>query len=164
MHIKTSTALLIGAVLLTGAGFLLFTGGTSTDGSRNGIVESAAVLSADRPLHDFGKIDIFSGTVTTEFLLTNEGADDITITGGTTTCGCTEGELGGMRFGMHEELAQPFVIPAGGTVPLSVIFDPLAHGPSGVGLAQRSVFLKTDSSATPELEVQIQALVTNIEQ
>ena len=161
---KTNTTLLIiiGAVVI-GGGILLFSGnGDQT--AETVPVASASTLAVDRQLHDFGEIDIFSGVVTTEFALTNEGSDDIVVKEGTTSCGCTNAELGGISFGMHEAMNKEFVIPAGETKDLTVIYDPLAHGPSGTGLAQRSVFLKTNSSVTPELEVRIKAMVTKSDQ
>lgn len=161
---KTNITLLIviGAVVI-GGGILLFSGDND---KKTEIVEvaSASTLSVDRQLHDFGEIDIFSGVVTTEFALTNGGPDDIVVKEGTTSCGCTDAEIGGISFGMHEKMSKEFVIPAGETKDLTVIYDPLAHGPSGTGLAQRSVFLKTNSSATPELEVRIKAMVVKNEQ
>jgi len=124
------------------------------------IVQSSSTLSSAEKIFDFGEIDIYGGTVETEFPLTNEGSDDIIITSGTTSCGCTDGEIGGISFGMHEKMSEKFTIPAGETKNLKVIYDPMAHGPSGVGLAQRSVFLKTNSTVTPELEVRIKTMVT----
>ena len=124
-------------------------------------VKSSSALSADSILYDFGEIDIYGGKVTTEFLLTNEGDEDIVITGGTTSCGCTEAEIAGIGISMHENMSEDFTIPAGESSTLTVVYDPLAHGPSGVGLAQRSVFLETNSSATPVLEVRIKALVVD---
>jgi len=161
---KTNIALIIviGAIVI-GGGIMIFSG------NNNQTVEiqetiSSSVLAVDRELHDFGEIDIFNGVVTTTFALTNEGTDDIMVTEGTTSCGCTDGEIGGISFGMHEKMSKEFVIPAGETKDLTVIYDPLAHGPSGTGLAQRSVFLKTNSSATPELEVRIKAMVVKSDQ
>jgi len=161
---KTNTALLIviGAVVI-GGGILLFSGDSEQKAE---IVEvaNASTLSVDKQIHDFGEIDIFDGVVTTEFALTNEGPDDIVVKEGTTSCGCTNAELGGISFGMHEEMNKEFVIPSGETRDLTVVYDPLAHGPSGTGLAQRSVFIKTNSTVTPELEVRIKAMVVKNEQ
>jgi len=161
---KTNIALIIviGAVVI-GGGIMLF---SSDDNKTTEVQEvvSSSVLSVDREIHDFGEIDIFSGVVTTTFALINEGPDDIIISEGTTSCGCTDAELGGISFGMHEEMSKEFIISVGETKDLTVIYDPLAHGPSGTGLAQRSVFLKTNSSATPELEVRIKAMVVKNEQ
>jgi len=160
---KTNTALIIIILaILVGGGALLFSD-NSDQSSETKVAISSSILTADRELHDFGEIDIFSGVVTTEFVLTNSGSDDITINEGTTSCGCTNAEIGGISFGMHEEMSKEFVIPAGETKNLTVIYDPLAHGPSGTGLAQRSVFIKTNSSITPELEVRIKAMVTKEE-
>ncbi len=124
---------------------------------------TTSALVADRGLHDFGEVDIFGGKVTTEFALTNNGTEDITIIAGTTSCGCTDAEIGGINFGMHERMKDNFTIPAETTENLTVIYDPLAHGPDATGLNQRSVFLKTNSELTPELEVQIKVLVTKSE-
>jgi len=161
---KTNTILIIIiAAVVIGGGIVLFSG----DNNRTTEVEqtmSASALISDRQLHDFGEIGIFSGVVTTTFALTNEGAEDITVSEGTTSCGCTNAELGGISFGMHEKMSKEFVVPAGETKDLTVIYDPLAHGPSGTGLAQRSVFLKTNSSVTPDLEVRIKAMVTKNDQ
>jgi len=157
---KTNTALIIViAAVLIGGGIILFSDGDKQTVEVQETV-STSVLSADREIHDFGEIDIFSGLVTTTFALTNEGSEPITVKEGTTSCGCTNAELEGISFGMHEKMNKEFVIPAGETKDLIVLYDPLAHGPSGTGLAQRSVFLKTNSSVTPELEVRIKAMVT----
>lgn len=161
---KTNTALIIIIVaVVIGGGILLFSGDNAQD-TKVVEVASASTLSVDRQLHDFGEIDIFSGVVTTTFALTNEGAEDIVVSEGTTSCGCTNAELGGISFGMHQKMSKEFVVPAGETKDLTVIYDPLAHGPNGTGLAQRSVFLKTNSSVTPELEVRIKAMVTKSDQ
>ena len=161
---KTNTALLIiiGAVVI-GGGILLFSGDDNKT-EETVMVESTSTLSVDKELHDFGEIDIFGGKVTTQFALTNDGPDDVVVKEGTTSCGCTNAELGGISFGMHEAMNKEFVISAGETKDLTVVYDPLAHGPSGTGLAQRSVFVKTNSSVTPELEVRIKAMVVKNEQ
>lgn len=157
---KTNIAILIViGLVIVGGGIWAF----SEDGNNQEKIEqvqSSSVLVSDREMHDFGDIDIMGGNVETEFALTNTGTDDVVITGGTTSCGCTNGEIGGISFGMHTKMKDEFTIPAGETKNLTVIYDPLAHGPSGVGLAQRSVFLKTNSTETPELEVRIKAMVT----
>lgn len=150
---KISYILIILVVVLVGGSFLFFPNEQK--------VESSSVLSIDTILYDFGEIDIYGGNVTTKFLLTNEGTEDIIIIDGTTSCGCTTAEIEGISFGMHEKMDEDFVIPAGQSISMTVIYDPLAHGPSGVGLVQRSVFLKTNSKETPKLEVRIKAFVVN---
>ncbi|MCB9326405.1 MAG: DUF1573 domain-containing protein [Lewinellaceae bacterium] len=129
--------------------------------SQSNKVEAVATsaLVADKELFDFGEIDIFGGKVTTQFSLTNNGSEDITILAGTTSCACTDADIGGITFGMHERMKDTLVVPAGGTENMNVIYDPLAHGPDATGLIQRSVFLKTNSDMTPEVEVRIKAMV-----
>jgi hypothetical protein len=149
--------LILSVAVLIGGGLVVFSGNQEKIEK----VQSLSTLSSNKEIYDFGEIDIFGGTVETEFALTNEGSEDVVITSGTTSCGCTNAEIGGIAFGMHQNMSREFTIPAGETKNLKVIYDPMAHGPSGVGLAQRSVFLETNSSATPELEVRIKAMVTN---
>lgn len=157
---KTNRALIIVIVaIVIGGGIMAFSGDNSQD-TKVVDVASASTLSTDRQIHDFGEIDIFSGVVTTTFVLTNEGTEDIIVSEGTTSCGCTNAELEGVGFGMHEKMNKDVIVPAGEKRDLTVIYNPLAHGPNGTGLAQRSVFLKTNSSVTPELEVRIKAMVT----
>ena len=50
-------------------------------------------------------------------------------------------------------------VPAGESVKVEVIYDPALHGPSGVGLAQRSVYIETNSKVAPRLELKFQAMV-----
>jgi len=159
MKINATLVIVIAAILIAG-GLLIFSG-DSGQTDKVEMTRSHSALTADRELHDFGELDIFGGVVTTGFVLANGGPDDITVFDGTTSCGCTSAEIGGVSFGMHEEMSTSVVIPAGETRELTVIYDPLAHGPSGVGLAQRSVFLKTNSGVTSELEVRIKAMVVN---
>jgi len=130
----------------------------SGQSNKEEVVNNSALVS-DRELHDFGEIDIFDGKVSAEFVLTNNGAEDITILAGTTSCGCTDGEIAGISFGMHEKMKKELIIPAGASENLTVTYDPLAHGTDAVGLIQRSVFLKTNSELTPELEVRIKTFV-----
>jgi len=160
---KTNTALIIVIAILLVGGIVLFSSGGDSKTNQVEKVESASALTADRDMHDFGEIDIFSGKVTTNFTLTNSGPDEITIVAGTTSCACTDASIGGISFGMHEVMKDDLTILAGGTEDLTVIYDPLAHGPSGTGLVQRSVYLKTNSTVTPELEVRIKAMVTKDE-
>ena len=155
---KNSIILVIVVLGIIGALFLFGASGGTTN---QNVAESTSALSAEVDFYDFGEVPIFGGTVSTSFVLKNGGTEDVIVQSGTTSCGCTTAEIDGVGFGMHEDMVRPVVVPAGGEVELSVIYDPLAHGPSGVGLAQRSVFLKTNSRVTPEVEVRIKALVTN---
>lgn len=117
--------------------------------------QTASLISVDKSFYDFGDIDIFGGKVSADFLLKNEGNEDVKIVSGITSCACTEGQIGDMKFGMHGQTGGKVIIPAGGQEKLTAIFDPLAHGPDGVGKITRQLMLKTNSTETPEIEVRL---------
>ena len=48
------------------------------------------VVSFDRTVHDFGKVDIRDGAVSCTFEVTNTGTDVLNIFAVVTTCGCTK--------------------------------------------------------------------------
>ena len=120
-------------------------------------VESEIVVTEG--IYDFGAIDIFDGKVETDFTLTNKGIEDVIILAGTTSCGCTEGSIDGIGFGMHEQMSKSTIIKAGDSKNVTAIYDPLAHGPEGTGTVTRQLFLKTNSEITPEIELRISANV-----
>ena len=127
-------------------------------------------LIAEDAFYDFGTIAIGGGLAETEYTLINEGEDIITIGKVYTSCMCTtalltdsEGLEKGI-FGMpgHGGIlsrADSEILP-GESVVLKAIYDPMAHGPSGTGLIQRSIFIETDSNETPEIELRLKAMVT----
>ncbi|PIR88808.1 MAG: hypothetical protein COU09_00310 [Candidatus Harrisonbacteria bacterium CG10_big_fil_rev_8_21_14_0_10_44_23] len=156
MKSNTLTAIVVAVVLIGGAYFLV--NGSSSTGD---VAKSASAISLDREIHDFGEIDIYGGLVTTDFTLTNEGSEDVVITAATTSCACTSGEIDGALFGMHDQISGDIVVPAGESKTLKAIYDPLAHGPSGVGLVNRILYLQTNSEVTPTVEARIRALVVN---
>jgi len=114
-------------------------------------VDSAIIVAEDS--YDFGDIDIFGGKVETKYALKNTGEEDVEIISAVTSCMCTEGEIGGLTFGMHSSSGGSEIIPAGGEMVLTAIFDPIAHGPEGTGPIKRQLFIETNSSATPHIEV-----------
>lgn len=124
--------------------------------SNKGTENIERVTAAIQPMSDsfdFGDIDIFGGKVETTYTLENTGAEDVSIVSAQTSCMCTEGEIDGLRFGMHERSGGVVVIPAGESKILTAIFDPLAHGPDGTGPITRELLLKTNSETTPEVTV-----------
>ena len=157
MNNKYIIGILILAGLLAAALFLAPT--PSGDDKTPQKKEVASVVTATPASYDFGDIDIFGGKVTTSYTLKNTGEEDVTILSGVTSCMCTEGEIENLRFGMHESSGTTIVIPAGGEKTLRATFDPLAHGPEGVGAIKRDVTLKTNSTETPQIKVVFSANV-----
>lgn len=125
---------------------------------------SGAKITVLEQSYDFGDIDIFDGKVDTTYTLKNEGAEDVTITQAATSCMCTEGEIAGLIFGMHGSDVKSVVIPAGGEEKVKATYDPLAHGPNGVGPITRTLTLKTNSNVTPQIELRISANVVKDEE
>ncbi|HEC32951.1 MAG TPA: DUF1573 domain-containing protein [Candidatus Kaiserbacteria bacterium] len=124
------------------------------------ISKVSSLISVSEPTYNFGDIDIFSGKVNTTYTLKNEGNEDVSIVSAVTSCVCTEGKIDDLEFGMHKSTGKVVVIPAGGEKVLTATYDPLAHGPNGVGKVKRELYLKTNSTVTPEIKVAFFANVT----
>lgn len=163
---KTLTIVIVIAVLAIGAIVLLNLVSQKTNQQAN-----VASLVASEPFFDFGEIPLTGGLVETEYELTNTGDESLTIGKVYTSCMCTTAsiiESNGNekgKFGMSGHRGQlthaDSIVAPGESIIVNVVFDPAAHGPSGVGLAQRSIYLETDSKATPKVELRFQALVKN---
>ncbi|MEK7589867.1 MAG: DUF1573 domain-containing protein [Patescibacteria group bacterium] len=116
-----------------------------------------SVITVDKESYDFGEVDIFGGKVETTYIIKNEGEQDVKITSAITSCMCTEGKIGKMKFKMHSATGGYTIIPAGGQETLTAIYDPLAHGPDGTGKITRELTIKTNSITTPEITVKLSA-------
>jgi len=153
--------IVIGVALL---GYSMITSGQNTDTTKAVVSEtSGAKIAVVEQPYDFGDIDIFAGKVDTTYTLKNEGTEDVIITKAETSCMCTEGIIAGLTFGMHGSEVESVVIPAGGEEKVKAIYDPLAHGPNGVGPVTRVLMLETNSIVTPKIELRLSANVVKNE-
>lgn len=146
---------ILGIIGILVIGILFFIANTQSDKKAEENKQVASFISVDKLSYDFGDIDIFGGKVSADFLLKNEGNEDVEIISGITSCACTEGKIGDMKFGMHGQTGGRVVIPASGQEKLTAVFDPLAHGQDGTGKITRQLMLKTNSTETPEIEVRL---------
>lgn len=128
-------------------------------------VQPGALVSA-RPNFDFGTISMAAGNVSTTYRIKNEGAAPLTLDRIYTSCMCTNATLitaSGRKqgpFGMpgHGPLKSVSAQLAPGEVALlEVVFDPAAHGPSGVGRIERIVTV--NAKGTTPLELGMVAMV-----
>lgn len=156
-------------VLVATVGGLLYTaknnGANTADSSF-----SSSTLSAPESFYDFGAISMAKGNVSRVFSMRNEGEEPLRISKVYTSCMCTTASLideaGARRgyFGMPGHgggsSAANVTLKPGETIKVETIFDPAAHGPSGVGLAQRSVYVETNSRTQPKVELSFSANVT----
>jgi hypothetical protein len=147
----------LGVVGIIIIAFLVFAVNTSNERKIEKNKQVASVVTVDKESYNFGEIDIFGGKVETTYILKNEGEQDVMIKSAITSCMCTEGEIGGMKFGMHSATGGYVTIPAGGQEILTAIYDPLAHGPNGTGKITRELILTTNSTETPEITVRLSA-------
>lgn len=128
--------------------------------------EKQFALSEDS--YDFGTISMKNGMVAKSFTVTNTSNEEAILKSLTTSCMCTNAYI----VGKDGKKRGPFGMPGhGGTVPkvneqisalesreIEVVYNPNAHGPAGVGMINRMVFLESESGEI--LELKIKANVT----
>lgn len=95
---------------------------------------------------DFGEIPN-TGPVSQTFQVRNMGQGPLTITGVSTSCGCTTARVDKERLGPGE------------TANLTVTYDPQAHG-GQTGRFMRVVYVRSDDPETPEASLTIRVTVT----
>ena len=119
-------------------------------------------LTAEEKLYDFGNIGINNGDVEKIFKITNPSKNDINLKNIYTSCMCTtayleilKGEKGPFGMAGHGGAMQRVneIIKAGESRNLRVVYDPMAHGPSGVGMVDRFIYLEDDFGNILELEI-----------
>ncbi len=156
MNKKTATLL----VVIVFFAALLMLRGRGGSGSKDKDIANASSVSITEaafgnkiPQFDFGMVSMANGKVAHDFALVNNFGSDITITQAVTSCMCTEAvirmadgnELG--PFGMPGMGFTPTInapVKSGEKITVRAVFDPAAHGPSGIGPTERAIMLTTD--------------------
>jgi len=119
-------------------------------------------LIAEEVFYDFGKISMKDGNVSKRFKVTNNSGEDINVPNLTTSCMCTaayfirpdgskNGPFGMPGMGFVPKLNE--TIKKGQSAEIEVVYDPNAHGPAGVGMIDRFVFLEDASGNKIQLEI-----------
>jgi len=125
------------------------------------------ILVVDETFYDFGTISMKNGNVSKIFQVVNSGSEDIKLPSLATSCMCTKAyfiEPNGNKKGPFGMPGMGFVpklnavIKAGQSANIEVVYDPNAHGPAGVGVIDRFVYLTDASENTFQFE--IKAVVT----
>ncbi len=134
----------------------------STSGNFH-LARKGDVLTTEEKLYDFGTISMKNGNVSKVFKITNAGSGEVEISKLTTSCMCTTAYLirpDGTRkgpFGMpgHGSSVPRLneTIRAGESRDIEVVYDPNAHGPAGVGMVDRFVFLEDSNGEVLQLEI-----------
>lgn len=119
----------------------------------------AGALTVDERFFDFGEISMVNGKVKHNFKVKNLSANPVSVEKIYTSCMCTSGTLilKDKRFG-------PFGMPGHSATPkvsqilnpseeavIEAEFDPSAHGPAGVGVIQRAIYIETENGGKIEL-------------
>ena len=110
-----------------------------------GLIGGVPQFSVSPQGYDFGRIGP-DEPVTTNFTVSNSGSAPLKIDSVTTSCGCTTAQLSGQT------------VAPGATVDLDVTFDPQAHN-GATGKFVRYVYLRTNDSDQPEVEVKLEVEV-----
>ncbi|MEX0877715.1 MAG: DUF1573 domain-containing protein [Candidatus Spechtbacterales bacterium] len=168
MKNTTRNLLIFSGVVVFVAG-LFWLASTSEESDSKAVEYSQGSLAGSGQSFNFGTIDMQDGDVVHEFEIKNESVEPVLITKAYTSCMCTvayiydaEGKEYG-AFGMlgHGRLpALNATVEPGETVIVKAVFDPAAHGPSGVGLADRVIYIETNSAQSPKMELSFRAMVT----
>ncbi len=162
---KGIDSFLIGIVVVT----VLILGGAVYFGTKMG---ATTQVSADTQVetqigetkYDWGTIDINGGIVSKSFTIENSGTTPLKLYDVKTSCMCTTAQLktasnSSKKFGMHEKNRSVFEVAPGESAEVLVEFDPLFHGPSGVGPISRTVTMNTNDASRPTLSFQLSANV-----
>jgi len=169
---KKIASYLISILFIGGFALLLATNwDKGQNGKANNTAYSAGVLSAESKNFNFGTISMKDGNVSHRFEVVNNGKETIQILKAYTSCMCTTAfikDASGNNYGpigMPGHGGAPWAdevnILPGETAIIEAIFDPAAHGPAGVGYAQRTIYLETNSSKSPRLDLSFTATVSN---
>lgn len=156
-------AIIILTLLILG-GIFIFGEGTSS-GQNNQSGKSSQLQTSEK-IYDFGTISMAKGNVEKKFKITNPTDKDIFVKTVTTSCMCTTAyiENDGSEKGPFKMPSMGYVPPANETIKahksidIKVVYDPNAHGPAGVGIIDRFVYLK--DAAGGQMQLEIKANVT----
>jgi hypothetical protein len=165
MNLKNSLIIFGIAAGISLLAFLLSgTGGTTAVAEA-----SSGRLVAEASMHDFGTIEMTDGDVMKDYKVRNAGTEPVTITMVYTSCMCTTANVVDASGRTYRGYGMPghgpvskadITVAPGETAIVEAVFDPAAHGPSGIGLADRTIYLETNSAETPILELAFRAMVT----
>lgn len=158
-------SILFCVVVVAGIILLVAKSANTSDSGVNNSAIGAGSLSAEETYFDFGTATMSKGKISHDFKIKNTGTNTATIKKVYTSCMCTTAIL---KKG--DEQMGPYGMPGHGAIPtinktlgvgeeaiVTVVFDPNAHGPAGVGLIQRTVTIENDGKP---IELSFKVIVT----
>ncbi|MBI2625370.1 MAG: DUF1573 domain-containing protein [Candidatus Nealsonbacteria bacterium] len=120
---------------------------------------AAGEIAAEEPVFNFGEISMSKGKVSHQFKIKNDGVGPLKIEKIYTSCMCTTAKLisAGRSFGPYGMPGHGFIPKISATISqneeaiVEAVFDPAAHGPSGIGRIERAVYLENSGGSPLEL-------------
>lgn len=168
MENKNNIVIWSAVILVIIVGFVWISGRSSENPNSQASLTEPSALAAAESFFDFGEISMAKGNVSHDFRVKNAGAKPINITKTYTSCMCTTAilqmasgrELGPYGMPGHGGFAPAInqIVASGEEITVKAIFDPAAHGPAGVGLIERAIYIENDSGKP--VEIQFKAVVT----
>jgi len=154
------------SVIIIIGGVIWLAGYNKNKNQENNSVLAASALTAMESGFDFGEISMAKGKVSHTFKIKNDTSEAVVAKQLYTSCMCTEASLikADKKVGPFGMPGHDFVpkinetLAAGEEADIEVVFDPAAHGPSGVGPIERVVYLEQEGKNP--LEINIKASVT----
>ncbi|MBI3305558.1 DUF1573 domain-containing protein [Candidatus Nomurabacteria bacterium] len=121
------------------------------------------IFAPTETFYDFGTISMKNGNVSKVFSVNNSSNENIKISSLSTSCMCTnayivradgtkKGPFGMPGHGGGATRANE-IVKAGGSLSIEVVYDPNAHGPAGVGMINRFIYLEDESGNRLQFEV-----------
>ncbi len=146
--------LLVGIVFLAG----------KLDNSAKVSASNNASARVNSKSFDWGEIGIDNGKAEAVFEIKSNDSQPLKLFNIITSCACTTAQIivkgkASPLFDMHTKSTYVIEVPPGETAQLKVVFDPLFHGPNGLGPIIRQVTVATNDVKNPTLTFNLSANV-----
>ncbi|KKS74860.1 MAG: hypothetical protein UV48_C0026G0006 [Candidatus Azambacteria bacterium GW2011_GWA2_42_9] len=142
--------------------FAAVIGGLVWFGGKNGRSQTATInneasggiLTVKEINYDFGDVGIKNGLIDHEYILENASDKMVKIGEVSTSCMCTSAEIktGDKKYGPfgmpgHSGASRAnIIVNSGEKIIVKATFDPAAHGPAGIGMVERAIFIDTGAA------------------
>ncbi len=151
---------IVAATLFLLVGIVLLAGKMSSSAKVE--ANGAARAEVNSTTYDWGKIGINDGNAEAEFEIKNSGSEVLKLYNVTTSCACTTAQIitadqASPLFGMHTKSDYVAEVSPGKIARLKVIFDPLFHGPNGLGPITRTITVATNDQNNQNLTFNLSA-------
>lgn len=159
MNKKVVAGIIFGVLVLLGGTVFL---ATKVSTSAQVVMAEGARAEMAETAWEWGEIGIKDGKVEKEFEIKNTGSETLKLFNLATSCMCTTvmfTDDDSLVFGMHTKSGYVKEILAGESTRIRVVFDPMFHGPDGVGPISRQVTMMTNDPDSGQLNFMVTATV-----